>query len=77
MGVLLEKALKVKIGRNAVPPTEDEVELAIAYLDGRISGVALGSAINSKHPGRRTQFVASVLRRAVIHGMVLVSRKVK
>lgn len=75
MGKLLEKALKSEVRRRMINPTEDEIELAIAYVYGGITGAQLSDAIDAKSPGGAQSFTTSVLRGAVHHNKITINRK--
>jgi hypothetical protein len=72
---LLQKALAKGRGRSAgITASKDEAQLAIAYIEGRITLYQYAGATKRKHPGAVQQRICSVLRSAHKQGFIAISR---
>jgi hypothetical protein len=75
---LLDKALKVPVRKRRVP-SDGELELAVALMQGRVNFSQAATALGYKTNGcgQTTQRLFAVIRNAAIAGLVKVELKVK
>lgn len=74
---LLEKALtnKRSIGMERVPISKEECELAVMYLEGKLSARQYAAAFGKVDGGFTTHRIATVLRWGMERGLIQVKLK--
>jgi len=74
MNALIEKAKTSKVRKNVRPFTDEEIELALAYLAGEVNFAGVALAIGSeKSPTRSYIFLTRALREAAERGLLIIN----
>lgn len=72
MNELLEKALKLSAKANASKKADfsmDELEVVIAYLEGKLKARATMTVLGYENPGNVTHKITAVLKKAIEQGI--------
>lgn len=74
MGTLLQRALATVVvdKRLSHAPTQEEVEVAVAFLNDEISATQFCTALGKSSQSSAGFWASSILRRAVKTGLVIV-----
>lgn len=68
---LLERALGVKRRKTiAIAPTQEELELLVAFFNDEVTTSQVANALGAKHHTNALFWATSTLRRAIAHNLL-------